>query len=233
LAAIWVCAVGCQPDERDQALSDENSTAPLVFRLPLEVPEDFSLVVGVDHDPEEQESGWGQLNCTDYAGRAFPHCYDQHTGTDFILSGGFAAMDAGSATVVAATDGVVVDTEDGHYDRCHGDLAEGSNSCDGYSGIANHVIIEHCSGHRTLYWHLMKGSVAVEVGEEVAKGDFLGMVGSSGNSFAPHLHFGLQTPQMHTVDPFAGDFSHGSSWWCAQGEPDELPGICNGDTGGR
>ena len=41
---------------------------------------------------------------TDYLGRGFPHCYDNHTGSDFILQGGFSAMDDGT-TVVAAADG--------------------------------------------------------------------------------------------------------------------------------
>ncbi len=34
-------------------------------------------------------------------------------------------------------------------------------------------------------------AVAVAVGDEVAAGQFLGRLGNSGSSLAPHLHFGL------------------------------------------
>ena len=39
--------------------------------------------------------------------------------------------------------------------------------------------------------HLQTGSIQVSVGQTVKKGDFIGRVGHSGNSFAPHLHFQL------------------------------------------
>ena len=39
--------------------------------------------------------------------------------------------------------------------------------------------------------HLQKDSVQVTVGQYVKAGDYVGNVGHSGNSFAPHLHFQL------------------------------------------
>ena len=39
--------------------------------------------------------------------------------------------------------------------------------------------------------HLQTGSIQVSVGDTVTKGDIIGKVGHSGNSFAPHLHFQL------------------------------------------
>ena len=39
--------------------------------------------------------------------------------------------------------------------------------------------------------HLQMGSIKVSVGQSVKKGDVLGKVGHSGNSYAPHLHFQL------------------------------------------
>ncbi|MWC00122.1 M23 family metallopeptidase [Agromyces seonyuensis] len=39
--------------------------------------------------------------------------------------------------------------------------------------------------------HLAPGSVAVEAGQRVARGDLLGRVGHTGNSTSPHLHFQL------------------------------------------
>src|SRR3712207_8545465 len=40
-----------------------------------------------------------------------------------------------------------------------------------------------------FYAHLQRGSVEVEVGDEVQAGDQLGLLGNTGNSSAPHLHF--------------------------------------------
>lgn len=39
--------------------------------------------------------------------------------------------------------------------------------------------------------HLQTGSIQVTVGQSVKKGEVIGRVGHSGNSFAPHLHFQL------------------------------------------
>ena len=39
--------------------------------------------------------------------------------------------------------------------------------------------------------HLQTGSIQVTAGQEVKKGDYIGRVGHSGNSFFPHLHFQL------------------------------------------
>jgi murein DD-endopeptidase MepM/ murein hydrolase activator NlpD len=40
-----------------------------------------------------------------------------------------------------------------------------------------------------LYAHLQAGSIKVKEGDRVKRGDLLGLVGNSGNTSAPHLHF--------------------------------------------
>ncbi len=55
-------------------------------------------------------------------------------------------------------------------------------------GLGYYVRIDHGNGFRTLYGHMAEYPWA-SVGEEVAKGDVIGPVGSSGNSTGPHLHF--------------------------------------------
>jgi murein DD-endopeptidase MepM/ murein hydrolase activator NlpD len=52
--------------------------------------------------------------------------------------------------------------------------------------------------------HLRPGSVAVAVGEQVRAGQFLGAVGSSGNSFAPHLHLQAERDGVGLDLRFAG-----------------------------
>lgn len=240
--SLLLALLACQsPEPADRAAGSDSAAdsadsaadsaadvprAALQLRFPLLEPERFYTVpvTGVDHDPEVH--GDRSAVCTSYTGTGFPWCYDEHEGSDFLLDGGFDAMDAGSATIVAAADGVVEETEDGNYDRCHTD--GGEINCDGYPMAANYVIVAHETGHRTLYWHMMKGTVAVTVGQEVQAGDVLGIVGSSGNSSMPHLHFGLEDEDGGTIDPFAGPYSQEETWWCEQNEQGELPGLCSG-----
>lgn len=53
----------------------------------------------------------------------------------------------------------------------------------------NHVIIDLGGGKYAFYAHLQPGSIKVKVGERVRRGQVLGLVGNSGNSTEPHLHF--------------------------------------------
>jgi murein DD-endopeptidase MepM/ murein hydrolase activator NlpD len=45
------------------------------------------------------------------------------------------------------------------------------------------------SGHYAFNAHLQPGSLTVAEGDEVSKGQVLGLLGTTGNSDAPHLHF--------------------------------------------
>lgn len=56
--------------------------------------------------------------------------------------------------------------------------------------VGNHVIVRSGAFY-AVYAHLVPGSVSVKAGQDVRHGEVLGMVGSSGNSTAPHLHFQL------------------------------------------
>jgi len=53
----------------------------------------------------------------------------------------------------------------------------------------NHVILDLGGGHFAFYAHLQPGSLKVKVGDKVRRGQVLGLVGNSGNSTEPHLHF--------------------------------------------
>jgi len=214
------------PDSGADTDTDTVLRAPLQLQLPLADPTQFNLVVGVDHDPVVYGQGIGAATCTNYAGHSFPYCYDEHDGSDFILEGGFDTMDAGSVSVLAAAAGTVVRAEDGNYDRCHADLLSGEVDCDGHEMRANQVTVEHDGGYQTRYLHLMSGSVSVAVGDAVSAGDVLGKVGSSGNSSMPHLHLQIEAPDGEVIDPYAGPASQPETWWCDQGDEDDLPGAC-------
>jgi Peptidase family M23 len=53
----------------------------------------------------------------------------------------------------------------------------------------NHVIVDIGGGRYAIYAHLMPGSITVEEGDHVGRGQLLGRLGNSGNTNAPHLHF--------------------------------------------
>ena len=60
-------------------------------------------------------------------------------------------------------------------------------------GSSNKVAIRHDDGTMAWYLHMKKWSVTPKgVGETVLAGEYLGVVGSSGSSSLPHLHFDVR-----------------------------------------
>jgi murein DD-endopeptidase MepM/ murein hydrolase activator NlpD len=58
------------------------------------------------------------------------------------------------------------------------------------TGYGLHVIIDHGGGLSSLYGHL--DTVVVASGDDVAAGQIIGTVGSTGNATGPHLHFEIR-----------------------------------------
>ena len=67
-----------------------------------------------------------------------------------------------------------------------------------HGDYGNHVEIDHGNGVRSLYGHLKE--IEVKVGQQVKKGQVVGLVGSTGRSTGPHLHYELLV-QGSPVDP--------------------------------
>ena len=159
--------------------------------------------------------------------------YDGHRGSDFSLAGGNGAIDTGY-DIVAAADGMVVSTEDGHYDHCMTCTASVDGRCGtayGF-GYGNHVVINH-GGYRVIYAHMRSGSVRVGPGATVRCGDVIGQIGSSGCTTGAHVHFETRPvggSSSTAFDPFAGSCSPTSpSRWVSQGPHRGLPGAgCDG-----
>ncbi|HMS64591.1 MAG TPA: peptidoglycan DD-metalloendopeptidase family protein [Ignavibacteria bacterium] len=145
----------------------------------------------------DHQSGSG---ISDYEGGEW--AYSGHRGTDICVYN-FRAMDR-FVKVIAAASGVVEQIVFNNYDR--------NTSC---TGNANLVLIRHNDGSYAYYYHFMKRSVTVRVGEYVNQGDVLGYIGSSGCSTDAHLHF----EPGRFVD---GDWEHRDPW---NGTNNSLPSL--------
>jgi murein DD-endopeptidase MepM/ murein hydrolase activator NlpD len=143
--------------------------------------------------------------------------YSGHNGSDYGV-GSWTGMDAGR-DVHASAPGVVVYSHDGEYDRCS------TGDCPGGSGCGNYVKIQHPDGKYTLYCHMTQWSVAVSEGDAVGCGTYLGLVGSSGHSTGPHLHFEVRNSGDVAEDPFDGPCSAPPPYWTDQGVYGELPAL--------
>ena len=65
-------------------------------------------------------------------------------------------------------------------------------------GYGNLIVIQHGNNMKTYYAHL--NEIYVNVGDKLKKDDVIGVVGSTGNSTGPHLHFELRIDNQ-PVDP--------------------------------
>ena len=54
-------------------------------------------------------------------------------------------------------------------------------------GFGNHIKLDHGNGYTTLFAHLSK--IKVKHGQNVNRGDVIGLTGNTGRSTAPHLHY--------------------------------------------
>jgi hypothetical protein len=96
--------------------------------------------------------------------------------TDYASFG--AEVYASGAGTVVASEGSLVDNPVGARDE--------------QQPLGNHVFIDHGAGIVSVLAHLMRGSVAVRMGDKVAAGQPVAKVGNSGGSDLPHLHYHLQ-----------------------------------------
>jgi murein DD-endopeptidase MepM/ murein hydrolase activator NlpD len=67
-------------------------------------------------------------------------------------------------------------------------------------GYGEMIVIDHGSGWQTLYAHLSQ--VNVFCGQDVYQGDTIGLMGSTGKSSGPHLHFEMRSDDFGRVNPW-------------------------------
>ena len=120
-------------------------------------------------------------------------------GAEFVLAQGFNgahthtgtqsrfAVDLGVAEgtpVLAAREGVVMMVEE--------DFFGAGTDREKFASRANHVRILHPDGSMGVYAHLKLESATVAPGQNVRRGQQIGLSGNTGFSTGPHLHFAVQ-----------------------------------------
>ena len=161
----------------------------------------------VDHDPNYPN----QLLDYNCGTRTYdtPSGYN-HQGTDYFLwPFDWNKMDSGDVEIIAAAPGTIIYKSDGNFDR----------SCGFNSNNWNAVYVQHSDGSVAWYGHMKNGSLTTKtVGQTVALGEFLGKIGSSGNSTGPHLHLEIYDAGNNLIDPYAGTCNNFNvaSWWINQ-----------------
>jgi hypothetical protein len=95
---------------------------------------------------------------------------------------------AQSTDALAVANGTVVATKDGIPENVPGITSRAVPITLETVG-GNHVILDIGGGRYAFYAHLQPGSLKVKVGDHVRRGQVIGLVGNSGNSTEPHLHF--------------------------------------------
>lgn len=70
-------------------------------------------------------------------------------------------------------------------------------------GFGKLVILDHGRGYRTYYAHLAATATGLHAGDVLLRGDVLGLVGSTGHSTGPHLHFETRLGNDY-IDPRDG-----------------------------
>ena len=89
--------------------------------------------------------------------------------------------------LIAAASGRVVGTHDGVPSNPPQGVLAGSPPINDFAG--NWVSIRIAPRRYLLYAHMVPGSVRVRTGQQVRRGQVIGLLGNSGNSSTPHLHF--------------------------------------------
>lgn len=111
--------------------------------------------------------------------------------------------------------GTVVNLDDGLPEEVPG--AVPNNSSPATAG-GNFVVVDLGKGRFAFYAHLQPGSLKVKRGDRVKTGDVIGLLGNSGNTTAPHLHFHV----MDGPDPLgANGLPYAFTSFTGQGVLDE------------
>ncbi|HLS36351.1 MAG TPA: peptidoglycan DD-metalloendopeptidase family protein [Bacillota bacterium] len=107
---------------------------------------------------------------------------------------------------LAPAAGIVIETENIIPDN------DPVGDVDTENPAGNYVIIDHGNEEYSFLAHFKHGSIEVEEGDKVEQGDVLGLVGNSGNSSEPHIHFHVaDAPDLEASKSIRINFDTGDS----------------------
>lgn len=124
-------------------------------------------------------------------------------GTDASKNSNYYAW---GTELLAVADGVVAATKDSIPENVPGGRAV---KIDMVTVGGNFVGIDIGGGKYALYAHVQPGSLRVKVGDRVKRGQVIALLGNSGNSTEPHVHFQIADgPSFLAAEglPYAMDF---------------------------
>lgn len=188
---ITVTAAGLPPDgvTGPPTSVPVSSVAPPVVGPPLPPGSGYIAADSCCDSPRHRRASLALGNRTWLAQR-FAVDWEQVDPAGRTVSGGDPTDPADytihGRTVIAAAVGTVVHVRDGLPAQTPGTLPAGLAASD---ADGNSIVNDIGGGLHTLYGHLQAGSLQVREGQRVVRGQPLGLVGNSGNSSAPHLHF--------------------------------------------
>jgi murein DD-endopeptidase MepM/ murein hydrolase activator NlpD len=178
---------------RQGAMVSKTLEIPLtayVQKTKLIFPLKGMFVVAAGHDfNEEHKAEWSQQYAYDILALG-PHFEviktNGETNEDFYAWG---------REIIAPADGVVVYARNDVQDNSRPGLIQTNVFLKlpepMWAVAGNVVVIDHGNGEFSLLAHMQKGSVRMKAGDKVKQGQVLGLLGNSGNSDAPHLHYQL------------------------------------------
>jgi len=167
---------------------------------------EFNDVSAVSNHVDHNSSYPGQLQDYNCGSRTYDtdNGYN-HQGVDiYTWPFSWYQFQNNLSEVIAAAPGTIIYKNDGEFDM----------SCNLNSNQWNAIYVRHSDNSVAWYGHLKNGSLnSKNIGDTVSEGEFLGVIGSSGNSTGPHLHFEVYDSNSNLVDPYNGNCNSGASWW--------------------
>lgn len=111
-----------------------------------------------------------------------------------------------ASEVLAVADGEIIDIVTNQEDNKTFDVPSLKDHPLALYG--NYVVIKHAKGVYSMYGHLKnQSSSGFTIGDKVKKGQVIGLIGTSGSSFFPHLHFEVRNSIAHEAEGIPSYFS--------------------------
>lgn len=193
---------------KDSAKNNVTTAGHVLLGWPMRANSDYDFMYNyfIQSNYVDQDPGSGD---EDY--KCNSRTYDGHDAQDLSLwPFWWRMMDRSHVMAVAAAPGVIMPGRSSiQYD----------SNC-ALVGSPNQITILHDDGTTTRYLHLKKNSLTSKPNwSRVEQGEYLGIVGSSGRSTNPHLHFAVYDTLDNLIEPYyeSGNpqcnIYNSETWW--------------------